>query len=356
MRSRSSSPMDSDMPKHIISKTGFQKDLKPAIEEEKNSQGSGRNESESVESENEESENSNESNQDLNTVLNDENEKDEQESHIQLKQSEIREKLNSYFRAGVSASELIKKNVPGLNSRTIYNHYKLLNAKRTNSRKRGSGRPSLITKKVGTKIESLIKEDDLLELKEIKQILKDKNRLVLSTRTIRRYLKSKGYTHDMPIERHELTQKQKEDRLKFCKEYIDHDFTSTVFIDETLFRAGSAKQRKWRKKGEKHGVSYHKYGKKINAWAGISISGKTSIYLFSENMTKELYVKIMEKHLKEMEWIAGKKFELICDNDPKHTSNLAKDFYKNNCIRIDWPAYSPDLNPIENIWSIMKAK
>ena len=74
MRSRSSSPMDIDMPKHIISKTGFQKDLKPAIEEEKDSQGSGRNESESVESENEESENSNESNQDLNTVLNDENE------------------------------------------------------------------------------------------------------------------------------------------------------------------------------------------------------------------------------------------------------------------------------------------
>ena len=178
MRSRSSSPIDIDMPKHIISKTCFQKNLKQTIEEEKDSQGSGSNESENEESENEESENSNESNQDLNTILNDENEKDEQDSHIQLKQSEIREKLNSYFRAGVSASELIKKNVPALNSRTIYNHYKLLNVKRANSRKRGSGRPSLITKKVRTKIESLIKEDDLLELKEIKQILKDKKRLV----------------------------------------------------------------------------------------------------------------------------------------------------------------------------------
>ena len=101
MRSRSSSPMDIDMPKHIISKTSSQKDLKQEIEEEKDSSGSGSNESESVESENEESENekseneksenSNESNQDLNLVLNDENEKDEQESHIQLKQSEIRE-------------------------------------------------------------------------------------------------------------------------------------------------------------------------------------------------------------------------------------------------------------------------
>ena len=136
-----------------------------------------------------------------------------------------------------------------------------------------------------------------------------------------------------------MTQKQKEDRLKFCKEYIVHDFTSTVFIDETLFRAGSAKQRKWRKKGEKHGVSYHKYGKKINVWAGISISRKTSIYF--QKIWQRALCKNYGKHLKEMEWIAGKKFELICDNDPKHTVNLAKDFYKNNCIRIDWPVYSP---------------
>ena len=74
----------------------------------------------------------------------------------------------------------------------------------------------------------------------------------------------------MPLEKHELTQKQKEDRLKFWKEYIDHDFSQTVFIDETLFRVGKAKQRKWRKIGEKHGISYNKHGKKVNAWAGIS--------------------------------------------------------------------------------------
>ena len=110
----------------------------------------------------------------------------------------------------------------------------------------------------------------------------------------------------MPLEKHELTQKQKEDRLKFWKEYIDHDFSQTVFIDETLFRVGKANQRKWRKIGEKHGISYDKHGKKVNAWAGISKSGKTSIQLFTENMTKELYVSITEKHLKEMERMAGK--------------------------------------------------
>ena len=42
----------------------------------------------------------------------------------------------------------------------------------------------------------------------------------------------------MQLEKHELTQKHKDDRLKFWKEYIDHDFSKTVFINETLFRVG----------------------------------------------------------------------------------------------------------------------
>ena len=45
----------------------------------------------------------------------------------------------------------------------------------------------------------------------------------------------------MPLEKYELTQKQKIDTLKFWKEYIDQDFIQTVFIDETLFRVGKAK-------------------------------------------------------------------------------------------------------------------
>ena len=46
-------------------------------------------------------------------------------------------------------------------------------------------------------------------------------------------------------------------------------------------------------------------------------------------MTKELYVSIMEKHLKEMKRMAGKNFELIWDKDPKHTSNFQSNFTKN---------------------------
>ena len=43
------------------------------------------------------------------------------------------------------------------------------------------------------------------------------------------------------------------------------------------------------------------------------------------------------------------------DNDPKHRSLKALEFYKENNIKIiDWPSNSPNLNQIENIWAKIK--
>ena len=61
-----------------------------------------------------------------------------------------------------------------------------------NLKQKGSQRKFIFTKDIGLKIENLIKEDDLLDLENIKKVLEKSNdRLVLSKRTIERYLKKK---------------------------------------------------------------------------------------------------------------------------------------------------------------------
>ena len=72
-----------------------------------------------------------------------------------------------------------------------------------------------------------------------------------------------------------------------------------------------------------------KHALKVNVWVGISKSGATHICIFDQIMDGPLYVKILEDHLLPFldKHFHGTEYHFMQDNDPKHTSRVAKAFY-----------------------------
>jgi transposase len=52
--------------------------------------------------------------------------------------------------------------------------------------------------------------------------------------------------------------------------------------------------------------------------------------------------------------MSGGPWSFLMDNDPKHTSKAVQKWMHNHGVTcLDFPPYSPDLNPIENLWNDM---
>ena len=157
-----------------------------------------------------------------------------------------------------------------------------------------------------------------------------------------------------------ISERNEEKRLLFCQHLQDNDdmaFEDVIWTDECSVQLESHRKVTYHRRGEPAKMCPKpKHPAKVHVWGGISKRGATAIVIFTGVMNATRYTDILDAALVpfiEGHYPCGHRFQQ--DNDHKHTSNWAQEYFVRKGI--NWwktPPSSPDLNPIENIWGSMK--